>query len=42
MFKAFLGYTEDEVKALTMRKYIDSIIVLDEVLRYYVLRSFKT
>lgn len=31
--RAFLGYTEREIQELTPRKYLDSVIVLDEVLR---------
>lgn len=33
--RAFLGYTEREVEDLTPRKFLDSVIVLDEVLRLH-------
>jgi len=35
LFRAFLGYTKKEVKKMTIQQYIDSSIILEEVLKLW-------
>jgi len=35
MFRAFLNYTKKEVDQMTIREYIDSTIILNEVLKIW-------